>query len=109
MAKRPLQHKRGRNEGHPLGPRPPPNSLRAHAWDYLEALRVLQRTPAAVKGQAKALTAFMSWCEERGLLRSEDVTRPILERYQRHLFVNARRVPSAQRPRASAFAVSSAR
>ena len=86
MGKRPLQHKRGRNEGHPLGPRPPPNSLRSHAWDYLEALRVLQRTPAAVKGQAKALTAFMSWCEERGLLRSEDVTRPILERYQRHLF-----------------------
>lgn len=87
MGRRPRQHKLHREEGHPLGRvRGAPGSLRAHAWDYLEALRVLQRTPAAVAGQAKSLTAFFRWCEERGLVRPEEVTRPILERYQRHLF-----------------------
>ncbi len=91
MGKRPLQHKRRQPMGHPLGPRPPPNTMRAHAWDYLEALRVLQRTPSAVDGQAGILTTFMRWCEDRGLLRSEDVTRPILERYQRHLFYARKR------------------
>ncbi len=91
MGKRPLQHKRRQPMGHPLGARPPPNTMRAHAWDYLEALRVLQRTPSAVDGQAGILTTFMRWCEDRGLLRSEDVTRPILERYQRHLFYARKR------------------
>ena len=65
--------------------------MRAHAWDYLEDLRVHLRTPSAVEGQAKVLSAFMRWCGERGLLRSEDVTRPILERYQRHLFYARKR------------------
>lgn len=91
MGKRPLQHKLRRPVGHPLGARPPPNSMRAHAWDYLEALRVLHRTESAIDGQAGILTTFMAWCEDRGLLRSEDVTRPILERYQRHLFYARKR------------------
>lgn len=91
MAKRPLQHKLRRPVGHPLGARPPPNSMRAHAWDYLEALRVLHRTESAIDGQAGILSTFMAWCEDRGLLRSEDVTRPILERYQRHLFYARKR------------------
>lgn len=91
MGRRPLQHKLHRPVGHPLGARPPPNSMRAHAWDYLEALRVQHRTVSAVEGQAQILLRFMQWCEERGLLRSEDVTRPILERYQRHLFYSRKR------------------
>lgn len=85
---RPRQHKQHREEGHPLGARGAcaPGSLRGHGWDYLEALRVQHRTPAAVVGQAKSLSLFFRWCEERSLARPEEVTRPILERYQRHLF-----------------------
>lgn len=66
MAK-PRQHKRGAATGNPLGPRGAAGTLRGHAWDYLEALRVQQRTPAAVGGQAKSLTNFFRWCDERGL------------------------------------------
>lgn len=73
-----------------MGARPGPG-MRAHAWDYVEDLRVHQRTPAAIEGQVKLLFAFLRWCEERALLRSEDVTRPILERYQRHLFYARKR------------------
>ena len=86
MARRPRQHKLGRPEGNPLGAPGLPGTLRGQAWEYLEALRVQQRTPAAVAGQAKSLTNFFRWCEERGLSRPEEVTLPILERYQRHLF-----------------------
>src|SRR5262245_24269147 len=84
---RPRQWKSRRGaDGHPLGARGAPGSLRSHAWDYLEVLRVQQRTSAAVKGQAKSFSVFFRWCDERGLTQPEEVTRPILERYQRHLF-----------------------
>ena len=29
---------------------------------------------------------FVGWCDERGLNRPQDITKPILERYQRHLY-----------------------
>jgi integrase/recombinase XerD len=29
---------------------------------------------------------FLQWCRERGLAEPADITRPVLERYQRHLF-----------------------
>jgi integrase/recombinase XerD len=83
-----MQRKQARPGGapHPLGGRGAPGTLRGHAWDYLEALRIQQRTEVAVASQAKALTVFFRWCDERGLTKPEEVTRPILERYQRHLF-----------------------
>jgi len=83
---RPRQHKQRRREGNPLGARPVPGTQRADVWEYLEDLRVHQRTPDAVGGQAKALQAWLRWCDDRALLRARDVTRPIVERYQRHLF-----------------------
>jgi integrase/recombinase XerD len=86
VARKPQQRKHRSAGAHPLGGRGAPGTLRGHAWDYLEALRVQQRTEAAVGGQAKALTVFFRWCDERGLSKPEEVTRPILERYQRHLF-----------------------
>lgn len=81
------QKKQGRDaNAHPFASRGAPGSLRGHAWDYLEDLRVRQHTPAGVKHQAKGLTVFLRWCDERGLTKPDEVTRPIVERYQRHLF-----------------------
>ncbi len=88
---KPRQHKLRRPEGNPLGAPGAAGTLRGHAWEYLEGLRVKQRTAAAVAGQAKSLTNFFRWCEERSLTRPEEVTRPILERYQRHLFYARKR------------------
>ena len=31
------------------------------------------------------LGQFCSWCDERGLRRANEITKPILERYRRHL------------------------
>lgn len=83
----PLQHKQHRPEGHPLGARPgAAGTITALAWEYLEEQRVLQRTPAAVLHKARSLKVFFRWAEDRGLSRPGDVTRPMLERFQRHLF-----------------------
>jgi integrase/recombinase XerD len=89
--RRPRQRKQRRKEGNPLGAPGAPGTLRGVSWEYLEDLRVRQQTPAAVESKAKSLRVFLAWCDERGLLRPEEVTRPILERYQRHLFYSRKR------------------
>ena len=32
------------------------------------------------------LMPFLGWCQERGLYKAHEITKPILERYQRHLY-----------------------
>lgn len=80
------QRKLHRPDENPLGPRGAPASLRGRAWEYLEEMRVRHHTVAAVVSQAKSFRVFLRWCDERGLSVPEEVTRPILERYQRFLF-----------------------
>jgi integrase/recombinase XerD len=36
--------------------------------------------------RSEALRRFIRWADERGIQRPQDVTRPILERYRRHLY-----------------------
>jgi integrase/recombinase XerD len=36
------------------------------------------------------LRRFIAWCDDRGLTDPAEITRPILERYQRHLFAHRR-------------------
>ncbi len=85
---RPRQHKltRADENRNPWGTRGKAGTLDGWAWEYLEDLRVRQRTPEAVLGQAKSLRTFLRWCDDRELSRPSEVTRPMLERYQRHLF-----------------------
>jgi integrase/recombinase XerD len=53
---------------------------------YLEALRVKNYSERTVENRDAYLRFFIQWCEERSLTRPREVTKPILERYQRHLF-----------------------
>jgi DNA primase catalytic core len=39
-----------------------------------------------VRGRRIAIRRFIAWCEERTLREPKDITKAILERYQRHLF-----------------------
>jgi integrase/recombinase XerD len=63
------------------------DSLRATMAAHLEAMAVLQLSPATLTNRARDLVAFAAWCEERAVQRPAEVTRPLLERYQRHLFL----------------------
>jgi integrase/recombinase XerD len=39
-----------------------------------------------VRRQQRTINHFIRWCEARGLVRPVEITRPILERYARHLY-----------------------
>ena len=58
------------------------------AWlgRYLEALRVKNYSPRTVVDRERHLLTFFSWCEARNVTRPEEVTKPMVDRYQRHLF-----------------------
>ena len=36
----------------------------------------------------RSITRFIRWCDERGITRPADISRAVLERYQRHLFLS---------------------
>jgi integrase/recombinase XerD len=59
-----------------------------YAWmvRYLEAMRVRNYSERTVENREMYLGFFIAWCDARSLTRPQDVTKPILDRYQRHLF-----------------------
>lgn len=63
-----------------------PEGLAAHIVDYLEWIRSRNFSERTVASRIQMLRAFAAWCADRGVTRSCEVTRPILERYQRWLF-----------------------
>lgn len=60
-------------------------SLRFLSRLYLDHLQVMNYSPRTVGQQTTALGQFADWCEERGINRANEVAKPILERYRRHL------------------------
>jgi integrase/recombinase XerD len=63
-----------------------PGSLRATLAEHLQWLQVKNFSVTTLSTRAPTLLRFCRWCEERGLNKPDEVTREILERYQRHLF-----------------------
>lgn len=53
---------------------------------YLEWRTVHHYSPHTVASEEQNLGTFIIWVNERGVSRPSEVTQPILERYQRHLF-----------------------
>jgi integrase/recombinase XerD len=76
--------------GRPANPPVPgardPASLAGHMARWLTHLAVKNYADATLVDRRTALSAFIVWCAERGIEEPRDVTKPILERYQRHLF-----------------------
>ena len=52
---------------------------------YIDYLRVMNYSERTIDHREITLMQFSTWCEERGLNRTNEVTKPILERYRRHL------------------------
>ena len=53
---------------------------------YADWLRVRNYSEATVGNREHYVDAFASWCLERAIARPEEVTKPLLERYQRWLY-----------------------
>jgi integrase/recombinase XerD len=63
-----------------------PDAL-AHWRDvYLESLRSRNYCETTLEGRSNALKTFLTWCAERDLKQTSQMTRPILEAYQRWLW-----------------------
>ena len=53
---------------------------------FLDWLTVRGFSPVTRRGREQYLRYFAVWCGERGITKPVDVGKPVLERYQRHLF-----------------------
>ena len=63
-----------------------PDSLAVWRDAYLEFLQVRNYSSETVEGRRKALNRFMAWAAERDLKNAAQITRLILEAYQRGLW-----------------------
>lgn len=63
-----------------------PDSLACHMERFLTALAIRNYAAATIDDRRHGLATFILWCAERGIGYPRDVTKPILERYQRHLY-----------------------
>lgn len=62
------------------------NRLLRYMEDYLEWMLVTGYSAGTVHTRRHALRRFIAWADERGLHDPREITAPMLERYQRHLF-----------------------
>ncbi|OGH60977.1 MAG: hypothetical protein A3G34_17485 [Candidatus Lindowbacteria bacterium RIFCSPLOWO2_12_FULL_62_27] len=73
----------------------------ARIEQYTEAMQVKGHTPDTLNRAIYSFRKFTIWCEERGVLRPTEVTRPIVERFQRFLFHSIN--PRTDRPISLAY------
>lgn len=75
----------------PLGDAADPDSLWNHMKRFSRWQLEKNYSVKTVEGREVSLGFFITWCLERGLTRPQEITKPILERYQRHLFLHRKR------------------
>ena len=67
-------------------PKDDPAGMGALGDAFLESMRVKNFAEKTILLWERNLRFFFEWCEPRGLTRPVQITRPIIERYQRHIF-----------------------
>jgi integrase/recombinase XerD len=67
-------------------PEPPDTPLYALLLKHLEDLQVRGYSEYTVKNRRVHIGFFLDWCNERGITEPMEVTRTVLEAYQRHVF-----------------------
>jgi integrase/recombinase XerD len=70
----------------PAGDLHDPDSLYHHMLRYLAHLTERNYSQCTVDIRNEQLRYLIRWCDERGLTKPQQLDRPILEAYQRHLF-----------------------
>lgn len=61
-------------------------SIRELVEQHLEHLTVRNYSPQTTASRKQNLQLFVRWCDDRGIHAATDVTKKMLERYQRHIF-----------------------
>ena len=57
----------------------------AYLQHYLEALAIQGYSQTTIKNRDSLTREFIQWCDERDLKTPQEITKPILERYQKYL------------------------
>lgn len=70
----------------PVGDASDPRGFEVLIARYLDWMEVHHYSPFTLAAGRRILRHFASWCEERGVVRPWEVSRALLERYQRWLF-----------------------
>jgi integrase/recombinase XerD len=70
----------------PVGDPVDPDGLYRAMKRYLEHLKVKGATAQSLTNTERYLRDFISWCDDRQLARPHQLTKPMLESYQRYLF-----------------------
>jgi integrase/recombinase XerD len=65
---------------------PPKTPLASLLEKHLEDLRMKQYSEYTIKGRRVHILFFLDWAFERGITEPVEVTRTVLERYQKHVF-----------------------
>jgi integrase/recombinase XerD len=63
-----------------------PEILRVHMEDYLLWMQTQNFSEDTVTTRRSCLSYFLDWCQARSLEHPAEITRPVLERYQRWLY-----------------------
>jgi len=68
-----------------------PHPLAHHGmWPYAQQFlawsAAMGYSEGTIETRQQMLRYFMAWCDDRGLDKPQDITRPILERYRRYLY-----------------------
>ncbi|HEX8988226.1 MAG TPA: site-specific tyrosine recombinase XerC [Rhodocyclaceae bacterium] len=63
------------------------NPLHSYRRAFLEWAQARGYSAATVQTRDRSIARLIAWCDERGIVRPADITRAVLERYQRHLFL----------------------
>lgn len=64
------------------------NPLHAYRRAFLEWALAAGYADHTGATRDRAITRFIAWCDERGLTQPQEITRAVLERYQRHLWLH---------------------
>ncbi len=86
-----ILNRSGRRQGKrtfpkPVGDMSDPQGLPALLHKFVEAMRVLNFSDHTLTHHIRYLNFFLAWSADRGIMKPGEVTKPILERYQRWLF-----------------------
>lgn len=63
------------------------NQLHAYRKAFQEWAEAAGYSSQTTNTRNRSLCRFITWCDERGIERPQDITRQVLERYQRHLYL----------------------
>lgn len=76
-----------RTERPPIGDINDPESLYNAMRRFLQWQAEKNYSPKTIENREVCLRYFIQWCDERGLGQPQEITKPIIERYQRYLFL----------------------